>query len=476
MAGALEDAGAYHVGSIRWLSEYGTVHGSALIVARFGFVSSWFAWSAALNHGELVGRIGTVMNGLLLLLCLGQLLVVTLRLWRKTAAAADLLVLFAWIIMLPSFFGWDMRTSPSPDIPLLIFGVVIAWAMLVIEPQAGSRAIDLDAALARARLMVLLLGTGAFLIKVSGAPLLAASALYYVWAQRQGWITRCGIAALTCTAMLGVLAAAGVISSGCAFYPSALLCTDLPWSVGREGAQAMTEVIRQFARGNLDQPQLQGPALIMAWIRSNADSTRWMVLSIIAGAWLLLRRSQLNVAGLGWASMIGFIGLPFLLLTAPAGRFGTTYIIILPLLVLVALCDSLGHLLRRIARPATLRRMSIAITALGVVYMAMPLYKEFIYSRLRAISYASLAHRKQGNPSLNELNARWWLVPNRYADAPGFTSARAYDFDYAMPPKTTSLCWHHALPCSYESLAHVRLRDVKAGLSAGFVREARVRQ
>jgi hypothetical protein len=465
-AGDLNDAGAYHVGIVRWLSEVGTVHGIALIQARFGFVSSWLAWSAAFDHGDLAGRIGTVMNGFLLLLCLGQLLLVTLRMWRNQREASDFLVLLAWLILLPSILGWDMRSSPSPDIPLFVFGVVIAWAMLVIESQAKSQP-----AASRARFMVLLLGAGAFLMKLSGAPLLAASALYFVWAQPQGRFFRLGAAGVACTTFLGLLALAGLVSSGCAFFPWPRLCADLPWSVGRDGAQVITDVIRRWAWGTLDQPELHGMALLTAWIKSNADSARWIALSLVAAVWLLLRRNRLNVAGLGWASAISIIGLPFLLFTAPAGRFGTTYLILLPLLALLTLRAPLADMCRRIAGPVALRRLAIAVTALGALHIALPLYKEFINSKLRAMTYESLAHRKQGDPAANAFNARWWLVPNRYADLPGFTAARAYDFDYSVPPTTTALCWHHALPCTYENLAHVRLRNAALGLSAGFERE-----
>ena len=465
-AGDLFDAGAYHVGIVRWLSEYGTVHGIALIQARFGFVSSWLAWSAALDHGDLAGRIGTVMNGFLLLLCLGQLLLVTLRMWRNRREAPDLLVLLAWLILLPSILGWDMRSSPSPDIPVFAFGIVIPWAMLVIESQAAS-----PLAASRARFMVLLLGAGAFLMKLSGAPLLAASALYFVWAHPRGWLSRFGVASVACAAFLGLLALAGLVSSGCAFFPSPWLCADLPWSVGRDGAQIITDLIRKWALGTLDQPELRGMALLAAWIRSNADSARWIALSLVAAVWLLLRRDRLNVAGLAWASAVTIIGLPFLLFTAPAGRFGTTYLILLPLLALLTLRAPLADMSRRIASPVARRRFAIAVTAVGALHIALPLYKEFINSKLRAMTYESLAHRKQGDPTVNAFNARWWLIPNRYADLPGFTAARAYNFDYSMPPTTTALCWHHALPCAYENLAHVRLRNATLGFSAGFERE-----
>jgi len=466
-AGDLNDAGGYHVGIVRWLSEYGTVYGMALVHDRLGFVSSWLAWSAAFNHGEFAGRTGTLMNGFLLLLCLGQLLLITLRMWRERPQAADILALLAWLVLLPSIMRWDMRTSPSPDIALFVFGIVIAWAMLVVESQATSQV-----AASRARYMVLMLAAGAVLMKLNGAPLLATGGLYFVWAERRGWPARFGMACAICVAFLGLLALAGLVSSGCAFFPWPRLCTDLPWSIGREGAQHAVDVIRSWSLGTLDQPRLHGMALLVAWMKSNSDSVRWIALSLIAAVWLLIRRKRLDIAGLGWASAVGVIGLLFLLITAPAKRFGMSYLILLPLVALLTLRVPLGEMLYRwVENPATRRILGIVVTAVGALHVTHPLYKEFVESKTRTRTYESIALRKQGDPMVNAFNEKWWLVPNRYADLTGFAAARANNFDYSIPPQATSLCWHHALPCTHNNLKYVRLRDANLGLSAGFERE-----
>ena len=465
VAGNLNDAGAYHVGIIRWLSEYGTVRGMALIQDRFGFVSSWLAWSAALDHGELAGRIGTAMSGLLLLLCLGQLLLVTLRVWRQRVEPPDLFVLLAWLVLLPSFLNWDQRPSPSPDIPALVFGIVAAWAILVIESQATQPAVS------RARLMVLLVALGALLVKLSAAPLVAACGLYFVWAQSRVWPARLGAASLAGVVFFGVLAAAGLVSSGCAFFPWSGLCTDVPWSIGRDSAEHAAKIVHDWALGSFDRPQLHGTALLAAWIDQNRDLARWIVLSAIAGAWLLFRRRRLDIPGVGWASTIGVIGVPFFLITAPAGRFGWSYLVVLPLLALLSVRAWLAKtLLRWIANPVARRRLGIVLTALLAIDVTAPFYKEFINSESRAKTYESVARRKQGDPAANALNLRWWLLPNQYADLPGFAMGRAYDFDYAVPPRDTGMCWHHALPCTYQDLARVRLIDPGLGLSGGFER------
>jgi hypothetical protein len=52
----LYDSLVYHVGMMRWLREYGTVPGLALIHNRLGHVSAWFALGAAFDAGPFTDR------------------------------------------------------------------------------------------------------------------------------------------------------------------------------------------------------------------------------------------------------------------------------------------------------------------------------------------------------------------------------------------------------------------------------------
>ena len=156
---------------------------------------------------------------------------------------------------------------------------------------------------------------------------------------------------------------------------------------------------------------------------------------------------------------------------APALRFGWSYLVLLPLLALISFRVPLAAFLHHLAPNSIARRgLGSVITVVGAMHVMAPLYKDLIDAKFRAKSYESIAHRKQGDSSVNAFNPQWWLLPNRYADLPGFTTAHARDFDYAVPPRATSLCWHHALPCSSDNLANVRMRDATMGYSGGFQR------
>ena len=64
------DTGLYHYQLVRWLSEYGTVPGLALLHFRFGFTSSWFALAAPFDFGPFQGRISGLLGGLAIFLAL----------------------------------------------------------------------------------------------------------------------------------------------------------------------------------------------------------------------------------------------------------------------------------------------------------------------------------------------------------------------------------------------------------------------
>src|SRR3954465_6957108 len=56
------DTGAYHYPLTRWLATTGTVPGLALLYGNFGYTSSWFALTAALDHGAFRGRLAGAFN------------------------------------------------------------------------------------------------------------------------------------------------------------------------------------------------------------------------------------------------------------------------------------------------------------------------------------------------------------------------------------------------------------------------------
>jgi hypothetical protein len=83
------DTGLYHYQLVRWLSEYGSVPGLALIHERFGFTSTWFALIASLQVGPIKNHLATVVNGFIFCLMTLQMIVALGKVYERRAKEND---------------------------------------------------------------------------------------------------------------------------------------------------------------------------------------------------------------------------------------------------------------------------------------------------------------------------------------------------------------------------------------------------
>jgi len=223
------DTGLYHAGLIEWLSRFGSVPGLALIEYRFGFTSSWFALAAVFNQGPLHGRIDALPGGYALWLASVHLSVSLHRLMRAQAALADWLVAIAYLMLLAWAARVGITVSPSPDVPVMVMCVTVAWAMLVI----GTGHVR-DVTRFGPEAVPVLLSALAFALKPTVVPLLVVSLVFYALRRGVGGrlIVLCGLVAVL---VLPVLATS-LVTTGCPLFPSPILCSSLPWSVGSAAA------------------------------------------------------------------------------------------------------------------------------------------------------------------------------------------------------------------------------------------------
>lgn len=454
------DAGSYHVGLINWLSRFGTVPGMALIHDRLGFSSSWFALTAVLNQGPLAFRVTTVLNGFVLALALFQLGLSVSRAWRRRATYADWFALVALSILLSQMLKWDMRLSPSPDLPVLLLAFVVSWAMLVIA-NGDDRQHDYR----NARIVPLVLAAGAAAIKVSALPLLLLAGLFYVVASRQGAVQRLLIASVVVTALLAPLVMVSLMSTGCLLFPVPFLCFDFPWSVGADAARTTATTITEFARGTLGREPTATWAWLGPWAHENRDSVRWMVLSVVCVPLLRRVARRLEIQATGWIIATACLGLAFVMYSAPTGRFALSYLVLLPAALAAAYASRLPA---RILAANGRRFLGVAALAALALVLALPLYKEFVYPKLRQRQFDSFAARKQGDPAVNARNERWLLLPNKIEYHGPVVPAAGTGFSYMLAHD--GLCWDRPLPCAHSELSGVALLAPQRGIAGGFTR------
>ena len=438
--GNLEDTGGYHWSIVQWYETYGIPVGLGLFQWRLATHSAWLALTASLDIGILESRVATVANGLVFLACLWFAAVCAVRWVRGSVTFADRFVVAAFAFLLQLIAKWEMRLSPSPDIPVLFLTVVVCWKMLSDAGEKRTSARDIEA--------VAMLAVVTVTIKLNALPLALVCATLF-WMQRSLTVqTR-----IIGTAWLALIAAPLIVASwrstGCLLFPLPLSCVDGPSAIGPAAA-------RQYA------------AIIGATARN--DITLSLVVSLIALVYLWWVRRDLPRGVIRGPIAIALAGIAFTAFVAPTTRFAIGYLTIIPALAIAHAAGETRFTSR--TSPATLSVLRACVTLVLVIAIAVPLYKEFIYSSLRTRHFDSWAERKRGDIAINAPNPDWWQIPNRIGYEGRYETARAVDFDYAVSPQMT--CWNHPQPCAsnptLSALPEVRLRDPTRGLAGGFVR------
>ncbi|MCC6536791.1 MAG: hypothetical protein IT162_04525 [Bryobacterales bacterium] len=282
----LHDALLYHHPWIHWLREYGSLPpGAANFHYRFGFSSSWFALSAALEQDAWLHRSTAAACGFVLLLMLCH---AALALTRRTRTAAD----WFWLGAAPALVGFSytelLPVSSSPNFAGAAATLAAAWMAL--------RGRHAQAAFCAA------LAVG---IKISLFPLLG----FALWL-RQPRALAVGLA-------LGgaAVSAANYQTSGCPLYPATVLCD------GRmpvDAVHAVATETREWARHR--GPFSTDAALLsLRWIPHWLGSERvqaFLAMTALCLA-LLARRRQL----ITWLPVLALGGLAISLAAAPDLRF-----------------------------------------------------------------------------------------------------------------------------------------------------------
>jgi hypothetical protein len=437
--GPLEDTGGYHWSIVSWYEAFGIPVGLGLFQWRLATHSSWLALTALLDIGVLEGRTVNVANGLLFLACIGFAGLCALRWVRGSAALSDRFALAALAFLLQLIAKWDMRLSTSPDIPVLLVTIVVCWRLLK-DAEAGPIAESTTPSLA-------MIAAIAVTMKLSALPL-AVVCTVLLWTSRAVALRIC----LAITACLGVIVLPLLLASwtttGCLLFPLPVGCVETSTAVGAAAARQYAAIIGSTARNDI------GASLVATGI---------------AAAYLAWKHRELPLHRLIGPIAVALAGIMYTAFIAPTARFAIAYLTIIPALAIAHAAGD-GALIKVTARQLSMLRASVVAALLLAI--ATPLYKEFIYASLRARHFDTWAERKRGDPTINEPNSRWWLIPNRIDYRGPFETARAIDFDYTVSPQMT--CWSHPQPCAsnptLSALPDIRLRDPTRGLASGFER------
>lgn len=473
------DTGLYHYQFVRWLSQYGTVRGFALLQERFGVSSSWFALAAPFDFGPFQGRVSGLTGGLAIFLCLCHCALAIYRIITQRARRADWFLFGGYALIIPICLAWTFEVSLSPDLPAWILTLLAGWLMVIAaEPEPDSAPVE---SRGTAAILPLLLALGALTIKLSAAPVVLIAGIFYWLNSTTNWFTRLTVAAAAMLMCVPVFVA-NLVSSACPLYPNSLLCLAVPWGVGKAAARQSAADITSWARWGGPAP---AGATAWNWILPWFSHPDKLLLILLCCACLLVfaaRRGWRENPSLLYVLALALVGTVFLFITAPNPRFGAGYLALYPALALASLGPNLE--LRwplRLLSQAKRRPANILTYVLVTIAVLLAVEGEIREVRLersmqqvstsRAMPYDSLRDRLLVPPLLARSSGDVAFVRNRRSDAPHtleLRSERYQGIDYLLPVDGDQ-CWAAPIPCLPTRLTgNIQLRNPADGLGDGF--------
>lgn len=471
------DTGLYHYQLTRWLSEYGTIRGLALIHSRFGFSSSWFALAAPFDFGPFQGRVSGLVGGLAIFMALFHFALVLSRIFEHRAVRADWFLAGGYTLILPVCFSWKFEVSLSPDVPVWILTLLIGWLMLFAgHPRPGR-----DSGLSS--ILPLILALAATTLKLSAIPLVVIAALFYWFNSTVKWSTRLVFSAIASLAVVPVLVA-NIVSSGCPFFPNSVLCLNVPWGIGKTAAQLIAADITNWARWGGPAPSgATAQNWILPWI-SHLD--KMAVISFCGVCLLGFLTARGWRAGKSFLYVLGLslVGTLFVFITAPNPRFGAGYLALYPALFLAAIGPQLRDLLRRRSLgPNSLKGSTtlayVLLTLAGLVTIQgfakeLQLRRKVERLNLQMPADSEFLCRLVLPPTLPRSSGNMVIIKNRRLDDVVYlklVTERSNGIEYRRPLNGDDQCWAAALPCLPTSIERdVYLRYPGNGLRSGFIR------
>jgi hypothetical protein len=453
------DTAVYHLPLARFLAESGAVKGLVTLFVNYGQTSSWFAIAAPGTAGGEFGWGSTTANFLIAALAAAHAASSLWRIARDNGAPADFVAGFGYPLVLIMAARWGMPASLSPDLPVMLLCVTVAWAV----------------SLGHCRLAVLtaLLTAGfAIGIKLSAIPLGAVAVLAALASARIHGLLFVAVCYLLAAALILPTLALGVLSSGCLAFPVAASCFDLPWTPDASALVGYTKLILEAARGggNSLPPDTAFSEQFLIWLfrdRSGAVTVLGglVLLFMMLGYLVRLRWTGQDLKSFPvWALTLGGAGMIYVAATAPTGRFIGGYTAVLAAVSLCAFPCLLPPL-RRFVRLGILPAMLIA-AAIGIDYTSPGAAVRFALSG----QIAAEAYPDPGNGWLfpkriipfDIHNPKVPLVRKIETSTNGFVAVR-------VAPRTGE-CWAVSPPCSVVGVGeNVRYLEPDRGFEGGFM-------
>jgi len=220
------DSGLYHLGSIKYATDYSAIPGIANLYFPFGYSNAQFPLAALLGNGPWAGIGYRLLNGAIVVLVLGDL---SSRLLNRRWSWGTFTLLFglsaAFIPMVA--MADDMVTSPTADTSVMLITLVAATYLADALQARASTSADAVTAIMLAGLAVAFRPT----MVIFALSVLVVVAIL-IWRRRRE-VHQAAAPWIVTAALLSLLALVSLLRdrvlSGWLFYPLSNFPVPVPW-------------------------------------------------------------------------------------------------------------------------------------------------------------------------------------------------------------------------------------------------------
>jgi len=282
------DTGLYHLGAIRYASEFSTIPGLANLFSPFGYNTSLYPFAAFLGNGPWGSEGFRLANGLIITILICDLLVricATRGQFRRLSVGSWILFVAVLIALVPLVALSDYWvTSPSSDAPVMLL-TFVSCAYLADGLWKRKGSLDLATSFVVGVILFSLRPTMTFFLIGILIVISVSVVKHRADVNRRVHVALLALAGILGLALLAIQTIRDYFLSGWVQFPLSIYSFDTPWT------SIESEELRMATLGNARNSEdiwgsVEGFAWVIPWIRRLPD--QWEPFLIIALAFALI--------------------------------------------------------------------------------------------------------------------------------------------------------------------------------------------
>jgi hypothetical protein len=432
----MDDTESYHIQSIKWIQEYGSVPGIVNLHVRFGFNSSWFSSVALFRFSSKTTGGFTVMNSMISVWLCYWFIEKFNQLQKENNVRAAFAILSIFIVSL-AIWPLIRGNAATTNYDFITTAIVLIFFTEVFFSEKTSTSIEW-----------IIWPVYLLTVRLINFPLLLLSVIAFTLFIKQKQTRQLLLPVVFCCLLIVPFLIRSIIIAGYPFYPATYFdFTNVDWKADPQITERFLEFIKYYNRVSttyfdIEQTKALGAAWVPAWFQHLFLFDKILVLAGLTGILftaikLFIQKNNYSksiITGL----MIGWLISWFIIAPDPRFVYG---ILVFGIFLLVY------HLISLIKDP-------------GII--------KFSFNALLILMIAGLSYYLVSKP-LKQTDYRNWILPLQLPQPP----VKEFVIDgitFRIPElinnNWNARCYGTQLPCLYQIDPRLKMRG--KNISKGF--------